>query len=1124
MTTPSAGAKTQQAMQRGAQKMLDFSARNRLLNIPKTSRHILRLASCRDIASLENKVAAGQTIPVAGLCEGVDPGEVKRRLNDILHDARSSMEELGQNTVFLALGELEWREAKAAKSYRAPILLLPVRLERRTAADGVKLVRLDEDTTLNATLVEFLRTNFGITLAELAELPLDESGVDVPKVLATVAAAVAGREGWLVHETAILGCFSFGKFAMWADLTARAADLAAHPLVKHLVERGGVYDDGVAVFPPSEIAAHIKPEELFCPMQCDSSQLAAVLYSALGKTFVLHGPPGTGKSQTITNIIAHNLAIGRRVLFVSEKKAALDVVKSRLDSIGLSPFCLELHSNKTEKGHFYAQLREALEVGVPPRSGNWHEVSSALERERAALARYVAALHKKYPCGLSAYDSFARRKPGAALPALSLAPGVEPFGKPCTQVSREEYLAMGEAIREAQRDFAAAEAQDIAALAPLCDMAWSPAVERRAAETLAELARAPKLLRPLLALIKARGVISPRAAYGANLAAALEHIKSLRAVMRCRASKAAAANLGGQAAAALAQKPDIAFEDAFAAQLLDEIMAVEPAIAAFSAPTQEKRLAEFKALDSKWRQLAKEAIVARLAEKLPLPQGAGTPQKRSRNTEIGLVRRECEKKTRQRAVRRMLAEAPTLIPALKPCFLMSPLSVAQYLDAGSAFFDLVVFDEASQIPVWDALGVIARARQLIVVGDPKQMPPTSFFQKGEAENEDEMSAEEVIEEDQESILDECLAAGVYSAHLDWHYRSRHESLIAFSNSHYYGGRLNTFPSAAESPRLGVKHVFVEGGVFARSSGAGKLLRTNEVEARALVDYVCKAALEGGKKRSMGIVTFSQSQQRLLRAMIEERCAADKALAAALPEEGEGAYFVKNLENVQGDEADVILFSVGYAPDETGRFTMNFGPLNLDGGERRLNVAITRAKEQVVVFTSIRSSQIDAGEGGRTKALGAVHLKDFLAYAENFSAGATPSAPSAPSAPTPARGAGAPPAADEGTLAAAEEFLRAQGYETERNVGRSSSPVALAVRSKTAPDRFIAGIETDGPAYAAALTEQDRDINRSGVLKGLGWNMYRLWSVDWALEPNAAKKRLADFLSKAEAAAEVAAAY
>lgn len=438
-------------------------------------------------------------------------------------------------------------------------------------------------------------------------------------------------------------------------------------------------------------------------------------------------------------------------------------------------------------------------------------------------------------------------------------------------------------------------------------------------------------------------------------------------------------------------------------------------------------------------------------------------------------------------VRQLLEGLPHLASELKPCFLMSPLSVAQYLPPNSQLFDLIIFDEASQITVWDAIGVVARGRQLIVVGDRWQMPPTNFFQKGEGGEDDDPGADF---QDLESILDECLAAGVYSSYLNWHYRSRHESLIAFSNHHYYEDKLATFPSARQGPRLGVKLNLVE-GCYERSGS-----RTNKVEARALVDYIFRELEDPqGKPRSIGVVTFSQAQRDLIDDLLEEERLRHPHLESYFSEHLQDPIFVKNLENVQGDERELILFSIGYAPDKEGRFSLNFGPLNRQGGERRLNVAITRAQEQVVVFSSIRSTQIDLS---RTSAKGAAHLKYFLEYAEKGSSWVPTSGPR----PT------LPPWLEEIAL-----FLEEHDYKVERLWGHSQYPIDLAVYHPQKPQEFLLAIEGDGPGYARQYTTRDRDHLRWEVLRSLGWNLYRAWSNDWLWDRERCQKDLLATLAR-----------
>ena len=1347
---------------RWSQKLLDLSLRNRLLNLRdgKLSIHL----ACPDLPHLEDLLATNETIalnsiatllgekdlhdlmslPPQELRHALQPllkkelaqnrlwtlltmQETSRRLTALYRQGRSDLEEGGVNTLFLAIGLLQWKPTETdSHAYTAPILMIPVRMQRKSMAEGIRLSRLDEETVVNETLLELLRTQFHLTIPGLAPLPVDEAGVDVSRILQIFRQSIQDMKGWEVLDEAVLGHFSFGKFVMWNDLTARVDDLRQNPLVSHLISGGGLFDDGVEVFPAQEVARHLDLKRLYCPMSADSSQLAAVLYSELGKSFVLHGPPGTGKSQTITNIIAHNLALGRRVLFVSEKKAALDVVHRRLSSVGLKPFCLELHSNKAGKTAVLAQFSEALAVPETAAPEEWERTADALDQSRDELNAYVAALHHRHPNGLTAYDCFSQALLDQAPPPAGL------LQMDCLAQGRDDF----ETARTLAADLDAAwqntSAEALHALRWLPDLDWSPVVERdlmqrlhgleaaanalgdcfrRAAALLAlpdfdridriadaarfadslqharpvsarflednfgesipflqELAKAalsraelakrlsayqleqlPRLdceglarrlrdnrrsffvLRffrnrallkeldglkklgggpltaaeladslPLFAEYnalqqrldadtpKAAALLGPLWNNGAadwtGLAALLEQAQSwqeearrltpgapaartallarLRELLPDASTSLAPASSAQTAIAALldalrafqgqldaclesapdlrrlenlselgdalrgiqAHAPDLratmiyrhsatparargmagfcdalekgalaapveVFDSAYRAEMLNQLLAASQVLSHFSGATREQRIRLFQELDRKYTSLAQKAAFARLAARLPRRRTGPCPE----GTELGILKRECEKRARQKPIRQLLEQIPTLAPILKPCFLMSPLSVAQYLPPDTAPFDLIVFDEASQIPVWDAIGVIARGRQLIVVGDPKQMPPTNFFQKGDADGDD--ASMEDVADDLESILDECISAGLFSATLNWHYRSRHEALIAFSNHYYYGDKLFTFPAARDSERLGVQFHLVPDGVYDRRSS-----RTNRREAEALVKWLfARLEAAGDRRRSVGVVTFSQAQQELIEDLIENERARHPALEDYFGDASEEPPFVKNLENVQGDERDVILFSVGYAPDADGKFSMNFGPLNRQGGERRLNVAITRAREQVVVFSSVEPQQIDTT---RTGAVGAAHLKYFLEYARNG-----------------ASFQGAQASADrrrDGLAATIAAFLTEHGYAVEHDLGCSSHHLDLAVRHPDRPGEFLLGIECDGPGYAAQNTTRDRDALRDSVLASLGWHTCHAWSVDWTYDRTHAESALLQLLEKLRA--------
>ena len=1079
---------------RWTQKLLDLSLRNRLLNA-RDSKQLLPL-SVDSVAALEDRLSAGRAVPVVSsdaakapadaLKSTLSADETRRRLKELYRLAKTGVEESGVNALYLAIGFLKWRPAgSGAKDYSAPILLMPVGLSRKSVGEGYSLSRLDEDTIVNATLVEFLRAEFGIAVDGVDPLPEDDSGVDVDAVMASFAAATEGRDGWSVEPAAGLGYFSFGKFVMWKDLSARSAQLSAHPLVSHLMKGGGDYDDGVDVFPPEEIASHIKYGEVFAPLSADSSQLAAVLYSAMGKSFVLHGPPGTGKSQTITNLIAHNLACGRKVLFVSEKKAALDVVHRRLASVGLGPFCLELHSNKSGKAEVLAQFAEALDYVDKGAPNEWTPTVGQIEACRSRLDAPVAALHRRQKNGLTAYDCFADRiSGGAAAYALS--------GARFSDRSEDEIAEARESVQRAAADWRGTTAEAMDALEIVKSFEWNPAAEEAMRGKLAALRAKGGFARGLSVLfggggaLRFKGGFATRfsgfgAGFAAKLDAAIAAIGESRGVMRYRAAADDATRHVGvgfvpalESGAFEPERAGEAFDRALVEATLREILSGEPSLASFAGLSREEQVLEFQRLDAEYAELVKHVVRAHLAAALPSGRLGDCPD----GCELGIIRRECAKKARHKPVRQLLSEARGMVGRLKPCFLMSPLSVAQYLPAEAAF-DLVVFDEASQIPVWDAIGVIARAKQCVVVGDPKQMPPTNFFQKGDAGADEDADSEDL-----ESILDECLAAGLHSAYLSWHYRSRHESLIAFSNRNYYDGRLYTFPAARPSPRLGVAFHYVAEGVY-----DAKASRTNRAEAEALVDYVFERLADPEwKRRSAGVVTFSMAQKTLVEDLFEERRAADQRFEDFFSDDAEEPFFVKNLENVQGDERDVVLFSVGYAKGPDGKFMMNFGPLNRSGGERRLNVAVTRAKEQVVVFASCKGSEIDLS---RTQATGAAHLKAFLEYAERGGAAA----------------GGEAEASRDRFADEVAGFLSSHGYSLERNVGASGCRIDIGVLDPMRKGTYLAAVECDGDTYASALTTRDRDELRASVLRSLGWNTVRVWVADWALDRARAEERL-----------------
>jgi very-short-patch-repair endonuclease len=447
----------------------------------------------------------------------------------------------------------------------------------------------------------------------------------------------------------------------------------------------------------------------------------------------------------------------------------------------------------------------------------------------------------------------------------------------------------------------------------------------------------------------------------------------------------------------------------------------------------------------------------------------------TRNSEWGILRHEMNKKKRHMPLRELMTRIPAALTKLTPCLLMSPLSIAQYLATDATTFDVVVFDEASQIPVWDAVGAIARGKQVVMVGDPKQLPPTNFFDRAESDADDED-----VEGDLESILDECLGANLPTMNLAWHYRSRHESLIAFSNHHYYGGSLVTFPSPVTEDRA-VSFHFVKG--IYEKGGA----RINKPEARALVvDLVARLKSPGfsASKLTIGVVTFNSEQQSLIEDLLDEERRKDPSIEPHFAEMELEPLFVKNLESVQGDERDIMYFSITYGPALSGAVSMNFGPMNREGGERRLNVAITRARHELRVFSSLKAEQMDLA---RTQAMGVRDLKHFLEFAER--------GPRALAEAT----AGSQGDFESPFEEAVASALAKKQWELHSQVGASAFRIDLAVVHPDAKGTYLTGIECDGATYHRSATARDRDKLREQVLRGLGWEVLRVWSTDWWID-------------------------
>ncbi|MEM6458314.1 MAG: DUF4011 domain-containing protein [Planctomycetota bacterium] len=1251
------------------------------------------------------------------------PADLQKRLLRTFYDARSSQQEQGVNTLFLALGFLRWYEDERRDKPRdAPLLLVPVTLDRRSARTRFVLRWDEQEVATNLSLQAKLRAEFGV---ELPEVPEDYETLRPSEYFAQVREAVAGVPRWeVLSDNAVLSFFSFSRFLMYRDLDAEAwgrgdEALDDHPLLAKLLGNAG-FDDAEPVLEEGQTLDDVVgPRDMVHVVPADTSQAVAVEAVRRGRNLVIQGPPGTGKSQTIANLVAAAVREGKKVLFVAEKMAALEVVKRRLANVGLGDMCLELHSHKARKRAVLDDLQHTMSLG-DPKDRATDDYFERLTEARDTLNRHAAQLHTPIAAtGVTPYGAIGHlvrlraagvapadftldgpagwdeTKAAAARRALdALTKQVETLGTPADHAWRGAGVASilpmdlerlidklpdaAASLRSAEgkaRELAdlleddsrltpgrvnalADRARRLAETPPLdpeaithdvwaqqgpavtelveqglgvdtirqqldgvvAEAAWSADLSqarldlaahgsswlrflnpnyRAAKRRLQAVLTGPlpkdhaERLQTLDRLIEARNARSAiergdavgRYAFGSMWRgvdsdfAALSRVhgwnrrndqrgdaKTCRQLVARRSdlddwkaelpgaadgAERAVASAGrafDAAAAAVAldlgeafgveelidlpltatadrleawhASPDglsrwIAYRDRRAAareaglgQLVDRLEAGDidtaaaadafgmayheallrqafddrPDLARFDGEAHERTLAVFRELDGQRLALARHEVAE--AHHAGLPRGGGEVG------QVGLLRREFQKKRRHLPLRRLLREAGLAVQAVKPVFMMSPMSVAQYLEPGGLNFDLMLIDEASQVRPVDALGAVARCRQIVVVGDDKQLPPTRFFDAMTSAGEDgeDDDAAELDTSDLESILGLCTAQNVPTAMLRWHYRSLHPSLIAVSNREFYDGNLYVIPSPlrdAAAAGLGLRFHKITEGHFDRGGSA-----THRVEAAAIADAVMRHARET-PELSLGVGAFSVGQRDAILDEVERRRREDHDADAFFGDDRDEPFFVKNLENIQGDERDVIFISVGYGPDADGHLSMNFGPLSNEGGERRLNVLITRAKRRLEVFSSMTAEDIDLSRVSRR---GPAAFRTFLQFAERGGS------------------LGGDAAGDDRlTVFTAEvkRALEAEGLEVETGVGEAGFRVDLAVVDPDDPGRYRLAIMLDGPGYAASGSARERDASREFILKLRGWRVLRLWEVDWFNRPLEQTRRVID---------------
>ncbi len=1220
-----------------------------------------------------------------------DENALIERVGGLIRKNKEAYEESGTKILYIALGFLRWYTREDGAEHYAPLVLQPVTLKKSKGGAGYALALDGDEVSVNSTLLEYLKQEYNIDMRGLEGAT---HGLKISEILAMVRMETMNMRKWEVYDDAYLAAFSFARYQMWYDLRQNINEFSKNELVSAFLKNAVTFGGEDERLKEDEV----KPEVTLTPLPADASQWEAIALSQTGKSFVLHGPPGTGKSQTITNMIANALNDGKRVLFVAEKQAALSVVKKRLDSLGLGDFCLELHSNKTNKSEVLQKLTSTLSMAGEVERVRLSEKSRAIVQLREDLAEPMIALHKKRKLGLSIYEALlvclknknapdimniessfydgltkekideyermmieaaaaakecggVHNSPFANVNLFDYTPSVrdhvycasevmiaeikhlknyvalflELYRQNVSKMTRRkldafyeiakrlqsgvlhkyfrveeedfyafynanrrldgclekyfkrykklvdisgEYKTLGKWLDAGHADYdkdktVRAIVKKLSKVALVSDIdedivsdletlyAIHEAMHRiRASTNLSQyftfafgrvdyFEARKNFLKDLYALHDACATVFMdynadsfnsmciRAASGYSspvLAGLVYSIDSFR-----QAEESFLIATGGKKskipeedvleyytskAGALIENIDMlapwcmykktahvmdetgltfltealengsvtgenivdSFEKNIYKNFLQTNIPLDPVLAQFSAAVCEEKSESLRHTMEEFSRLTKEAIRSKLLSRLPTQSTEG-----SLSIEVANFNRLAKSNLRGMGLRKLFEEIPELLGVISPCMLMSPITVSQYLQPQNGLFDLVIFDEASQIPTAEAICSIARGKSAIVVGDPRQLPPTSFFQTTYVDEDN------LENEDMESVLDDCLAVNMPQRHLTWHYRSKHESLIAFSNVMYYENRLCTFPSP-DALNSKVRFELVEDGTYDRG-----FTKKNKSEGDALVKEVIRRLSDVKlQKSSIGIVTFSSVQKEYIERKLAMEIAERRLEREAY--DREEPLFVKNLENVQGDERDVILFSVCYGPDRLGRISLNFGPLNQAGGWRRLNVAVSRAREEMVVFSSMTGAMIDLS---KTNAKGVVGLKAFLDFAEK---GRTNLAISSTDLQSKKVGIGRYIAKE----------LSSYGYDCRYDVGASGFKIDVAVVDPKNRQRFILEIMCDAPNR---FSVKDRNVLQIQTLKRNNWNVMRVFTVNYYNNPKREIKKIKDVLDK-----------
>lgn len=1201
-------------------RLIDTSRHNPLLYYKDGKTGTLNLSATT--ASALQALLNGASVSVSELFTEVQQPQAAKQIRKIRDDAKANREERGMETLYLAWGLVEWASSDSRRPPAAPLFLVPIAISTQGGAQTLD-VRLERTGTpqVNLVLLYTLAQQYGLTSVHaLRKDDVDERIEPFdPKPtitqLRTIATAVPKFD---IKPAAILGIFKFQKMALMDDLRKNAAAIDKHPLI--LAIAGDLPAQQALLNARAEVDARdldtLHPDHEFQILTADSSQQRVITAVTQGQSGVIQGPPGTGKSQTITNLITTLVATGKRVLFVAEKRAALEVVRNRLAEEKLGYLALDLHGTTMPKRAIVEHFKVALAQIANPPHPDVARTHREFQDRRSRLNAYVARLHvARSPSMLSVYTIQGQllslppdvrtttRWRGAALTKLTteqvdalrallieagdfddlfLGHSRSPWAKAKLQDVEAVHAALSlveqlatvtlPALQQAattaaqatnlpsprtleqirlfvqvlpsmsdtlERFYPALFDEDIpsivAKLEPAHDgllqatWSWLTDSEHRGAYRAArkhatvdqqvrvwswslypDVAKAEKRQRRWQHLL-GEGTQVPEQtqvedAYAALTSVDLEDAENqlgqlsnlfgrsgFSSVPFDKLAKLLAALcsdritpyriprvltlrqritqvLGEQFIRELATTRPPAeqwptyLEHAWLESCLEDARNTDPAIASFSAASHSRYIQEFQTFDAERTKRTAERIRRVHADRMDSVL-------RTYSGQTAIVRREIGKSRGHLSLRQLLDQAGDVVTHLCPCWMASPLSVSQLIPTDKRYFDVVIFDEASQVLPEAAMAAMLRGTSVVVAGDERQLPPSDFFTAGGGDDEDEEVPAPTKGFD--SLLDLMIGCAE-PWRLTWHYRSQDESLIAFSNQHIYDNELVTFPSPARTHA--VRHELV------RAPEEANAEETSAAEVRRVIELMVAHAQQRYDE-TLGVIALGIPHAERIKQAYDEMVNTHPQLKGFFGEEGKGQVFIKNLEQVQGDERDAIILTLGVTAPRDGRVLLTrFGPLTQEGGERRLNVAITRARKRMTVVSSFEHTQIvPAPTSGR----GITLLRSFLEYADEAQ-----------------RGIGITSHEDAPELDLFERdvyrILTERGLDLHPQFGASQRRISFAVRHPSDPTRFIMAIECDGPAYAAQFTARDRDRLRQKQLESLGWRYHRIWSLDWAV--------------------------